>query len=167
MISFAALSDAQLLSFRRTYVRDLAKPASGTSKAEYLSRYNNDTSSNFFSDDDLKDIDARNVQLYGVSLDRLWDDTKQRLIDVHVSDATAASTADVAVLDARFRLLRIEAYTRMMADPKYRATMMVGSDSGPAMAVFEQWNKQIAEDSGFRTWGESGGGVYSVRLVRR
>jgi len=162
------LTDDQLMTLRVQYVRDLAQKAEGSKQAVYLSRYNSDTGQNYFSDDRYKEIDSLVRALYATSLVAWWENAYDQQTSLGCDDLTAAAAADQVQLDARFRLIRNEAWTLMMNDPKYRATLIVGGDATAMNALFKSWADTMEEDEIYETpAGASVGGVFSIPLARR
>lgn len=161
----ANLSPTDLTTLRRLYIRDEHIPASGTTMRSDLSRYNKAASANYWSDSDLQALHARVLSLYGGDLVAYKAEAYQDNVNDGDDDAQATIDATAAELHMRLSLVRAEAWTLMIADPAFRATLMVGDDSGAMNALLAAWQAQIDEDYGAISGG--GPGLISVPLERR
>jgi hypothetical protein len=154
---FAPFSSDQILTFRRTYIRDYWDGATG------LSRFNQQNKKNFFEDDDLLAMESVLRDDWAEELDAQWVD-KQRLRFTS-GDATdlASSAASRAQLDSRFRLLEAVCLEKMMLDPGMQASFIVGKVD-LSRNVFTGWAQRIVAN---REWTQSRAGEFAMIPVQR
>lgn len=111
-----ALTPTEILEARRTWLRD--EWNAGTFRG--LSHYNVATKASFFDDPALESFHVHVENEYGEELDGLELRKYNERIDYGDGAATAETASEAARLSAVYRLMRAEAFERMVLDPGFR-----------------------------------------------
>ena len=155
----ADLTADQIEAIRRGYIRDLVVgPTPGP--AEALSAYNVVTGREYLSDADLESIFDVQTTVYREELDAVWESKYAERVSLGDSDVDATAAADAVRLSAVYRLIRADAFERMMMDPNWVSAVPEIS----RQSLFATWRSQIVADRQFTR--SQGGGFASLPLYR-
>ena len=135
------LNADQITDIRRNWIRDEWRDSP---VFRGMSLFNVATKKEFFTDDQIKAIDDYVSNEYAEELSELeFAKTGERIV-VGDDETTAATVSSASRTYARYRLIRAEAWERMVNDPWFRS-MFEKKDS----ALFDRMTAQIKVDRKF------------------